>query len=255
MRTPLPMELKDFKHSLQQLQKCDQIWDEMKPVAGGRHCQKCSKRIVDFSRMTYMEIALFMSEQAEGVCGFYLPEQLPHYENRKKALPAAIGVTALLSAITTPQISASAQPSLHIAAMEQSGEQGPVYQQASDTIPQAQTTWLQGIIQGFDSTTNRRETIPYASAFIKDTKTGTVSDENGAFRLKYVSKDESGLVTLVIARIGYKRIEIPVDIKGQSEMDLGIITVTPQPSIEYYLTVKTNKWKRFWRKMTRPFCK
>jgi hypothetical protein len=203
--------------------------------------------------MTYMEIALFMSEQEEGVCGFYLPEQLPHYENRKKALPAAIGVTALLSATTIPQTSASAQPSRHIATMEQSGEEGPVYQQASDTIPNVETTWVYGIIQGFDSTTNRRETLPYASAFVKDTKTGTVTDENGAFRLKCVSKDESGLVTLVIASIGYKRIEIPVDIKCRSEKDLGIITIESSPGISYYVTVKTTKWNSFWRKMTRPF--
>ncbi|HEY0610170.1 MAG TPA: hypothetical protein VGD35_10955, partial [Chitinophaga sp.] len=94
------MELEDFKHSLKRLQKCDQIWDEMKPVDGGRHCQKCSKRIVDFSRMTYTEMALFRSEQAGPTCGFYLPEQLPQYNYRAETLPTVVGFTALLSAIT-----------------------------------------------------------------------------------------------------------------------------------------------------------
>lgn len=32
MRTPLPMELEDFKHSLKRLQKREQIWDEMNPT-------------------------------------------------------------------------------------------------------------------------------------------------------------------------------------------------------------------------------
>ena len=91
------MELDNFRYSLLNLKKCNQFWDDMKPVPGGRHCKGCSKTIVDFSSMTYSEIALFMSESKNPVCGFYSPDQLSGRYNQISSLPLKIGLSTLLT--------------------------------------------------------------------------------------------------------------------------------------------------------------
>ena len=91
------MELENFKNSLKRLNKCDQSWDEMKPNKRGRLCQKCDKTIIDFSKMSFTEIAFKMSETNEATCGFYLPEQIDRIKQSRNNIPLSIGLTALIA--------------------------------------------------------------------------------------------------------------------------------------------------------------
>lgn len=91
------MDLENFKYNLAKLKKCNQYWDEMNPVMGGRHCSKCDKTIVDFSNMSFTDIAFFMSESKESVCGFYLPEQLAQIKKSKSKFPVTLGLSTLLT--------------------------------------------------------------------------------------------------------------------------------------------------------------
>ncbi len=56
-------------------QPCHEDWNKMMPAKNGRHCESCSKIVVDFSNMTDAEIILALS-QTSNACGRFKPEQL-----------------------------------------------------------------------------------------------------------------------------------------------------------------------------------
>lgn len=62
--------------------KCDQNWLEMSDVTGGRICHRCSKKVVDFSKMNWSEIKEFQNLNQNRVCGMYNPVQLEHWGNQ-----------------------------------------------------------------------------------------------------------------------------------------------------------------------------
>lgn len=56
---------------------CHENWSEMTPVAQGRHCQLCSKTVIDFTEKEPEEILqYFKMQQAGKVCGRFLAPQL-----------------------------------------------------------------------------------------------------------------------------------------------------------------------------------
>lgn len=62
---------------------CDQSWNEMRPVSGGRHCSSCSKTIIDFSLLTDVEIFAAIHNSKGTVCGRFSDDQL----NRSITMP------------------------------------------------------------------------------------------------------------------------------------------------------------------------
>ena len=68
---------------------CHENWDHMSPVEKGRFCSSCQKQVVDFSRMSDREIAMFFKKPSTGsVCGRFMEDQLNRYiEIPKKRIP------------------------------------------------------------------------------------------------------------------------------------------------------------------------
>lgn len=62
---------------------CDQSWNDMRPVLGGRHCSSCSKTIIDFSLLTDAEIFAAIHSSKGAICGRFSDDQL----NRSIAMP------------------------------------------------------------------------------------------------------------------------------------------------------------------------
>lgn len=61
--------------SIQINQPCHEDWNKMYPTKNGRHCESCSKIVVDFSCMTDSEIIQQLS-QASNACGRFNQDQL-----------------------------------------------------------------------------------------------------------------------------------------------------------------------------------
>lgn len=93
---------------------CQENWDEMKPVEGGRFCHKCNKTVYDFTGSKADEFRKILAENP-GACGKYngeqvtlAPRQLPVW---KKWLAAAVvlvgfnfsGSKAIAQAILSPR--------------------------------------------------------------------------------------------------------------------------------------------------------
>ena len=62
--------------NLSKLNKCDQIWEDMRSCDGGKICQKCNHLIRDFRQATNEEIARAHAFSEGRVCGLYTEEQL-----------------------------------------------------------------------------------------------------------------------------------------------------------------------------------
>jgi outer membrane protein OmpA-like peptidoglycan-associated protein len=94
---------------------CDESWENMQRVPGGRHCERCDKRVVDFRRMTEREALLVASLFRPGeLCG-RLPrvrDGVPQFRaqpSRRSLMPAML-VTAAIAAGCSAPVVATADP-------------------------------------------------------------------------------------------------------------------------------------------------
>jgi CarboxypepD_reg-like domain len=164
---------------------CSQNWLEMTPTEGGRLCGQCHKTIVDFTKMSWAEIAQIQLESNNTVCGMYKPKQLEYWGQeipncRNKLLKVAI-VTGL--AISLPAI--------------------PYAQNSkSDTI----------VITGKVTDSETGEGLTGALITLKNSKTECLADIKGTFKL--LVKDISEIPmpdTLEIRYVGYATEQIIIN--------------------------------------------
>lgn len=66
-RTPIKLQLPE---------PCAENWDEMSPDDQGKHCQKCSTMVTDFTNMTDSEIINYLSKGKGSVCGLFKNSQM-----------------------------------------------------------------------------------------------------------------------------------------------------------------------------------
>lgn len=65
------------KQKLSVTKPCNKIWEEMKPTEEGRFCNSCEKSVIDFTRMTDLEITDFFIQRKSGsTCGRFYNTQL-----------------------------------------------------------------------------------------------------------------------------------------------------------------------------------
>jgi len=91
---------------------CPELWQQMLPVDGGRHCQSCCKTVIDFSGMADKEIINYLGRQSN-VCGRFDGYQLTRVnqqlksDGQSKGLLKKIGLAvAVLMAIPFARINA-----------------------------------------------------------------------------------------------------------------------------------------------------
>ena len=250
------MELDNFKYNLTALKKCDQTWDEMKPIFGGRLCAKCDKKIIDFSKMTHSEIAFYMANRSEPICGFYLPEQLPQMTKKKINLPIVVGLSTLL---TTSQVYTQTTEIAKSKSYQTNEQKLNDFDAINKTKKTASidTVYIHGKIQTFDSVTMKVEPIGFASIIIKGTKLGVAANENGEFLLRFHPTKDSGTLTLLLGAVTFKAKQVEIEYTDQPQIDLGIISMQKDTDIiEYYVvTKKRSKLGKLWLKITKPFRK
>jgi DNA primase catalytic subunit len=62
-------------------QPCAQDWNHMTATESGRHCQSCSKTVVDFTRMSNDEIINYLARNSK-TCGRFHEAQLQGINNQ-----------------------------------------------------------------------------------------------------------------------------------------------------------------------------
>lgn len=86
---------------------CHQNWEDMIPNGEGRHCNECSKTVVDFTNYSDAELIVYFSNLQGKVCGRFRATQLsrslhipPQPHSRLYRLTVALGLTLLFSQST-----------------------------------------------------------------------------------------------------------------------------------------------------------
>lgn len=80
---------------------CNENWDKMHPVEGGRHCDVCNKKVVDFTNKTQNDFTKAWEEADGKLCGRFKAKQtvhLPQFRFDKAAAVFAAGSALMLSA-------------------------------------------------------------------------------------------------------------------------------------------------------------
>jgi hypothetical protein len=250
------MELDNFKYNLSKLKKCDQYWDEMNPVSGGRICSKCDKKIIDFSNMTFSDIALYMSESKEPVCGFYRPEQLKQIGFSKSKLPVAVSLTTLLTTSTILKAEKTAIQTEQNPIQKRSFQDVHIGTPTLNAKQKRDTIYFVGNVQYFDTAKQVNVPVSFASVIIKGSGNGVTTTDNGDFKLSYLPATDSAKLYLVIASVGLQTKEVEIVLNGQSQIELGTIILEKYKGemSEFWVTTKKrSKLSRFWRKITKPF--
>ena len=248
------MENENFKNSLKRLKKCDMYWDEMKPNANGRLCQKCDKTIVDFSNMSFTEIALKMSETSQSTCGFYLPEQLEEIRRSKNNIPLSIGLTTLI-ATTSLANSEKKELEKHITLNDSKNKMHNEHYIEHHKIIN-DSILISGRIEYYDSISKKKLTDSYANVFIKGTKIGAGTNEYGTFKIKYLPNIKNEKIQLIITALGFRQQTIEIKFDDKNNINLGIILLKENELISFYVTTVTKKrnlFGRLIRKITKPF--
>jgi hypothetical protein len=250
------MALDNYKYNLKSLKKCNQYWDEMNPIIGGRLCAKCDKNIVDFSEMTFSEIAVFMSESNEPVCGFYLPEQLKAIQSFNSKFPIAVGLGTLLATTTFAENGIQQKEQMETFVNNQPINKSILINQVFEKGINIDTFYISGRIEYFDTTTNKNLPVEFASVIVKGTSYGVTTDKMGHFKLRYQTAD-TGVISIRITSVGLMTYEITdIELKEKTDMELGTIKMEKWKGqvIEFYVSSKNrSKLSRFWRKITKPF--
>lgn len=193
---------------------CHEDWTKMTPTEKGRHCQVCTKEVIDFTR--YSDEQLYKTATSNpNICGRFLKEQLDRdiLISRKKGnswiqyaasllIPAAILSTQEIKAQgTTPTTvqTDSTYTNLGISSLSRK-------QNKSNTLQKQETRIIKGIVS------EESGPLPGAGVFIKGTEKGANTDFDGVYEIEVSPGD-----VLVFSYVGYTTIEIIV--KEQKTID------------------------------------
>jgi TonB family protein len=75
---------------------CNENWDKMHPVEGGRHCDVCNKKVVDFTNKDQNDFTKAWEEAEGKLCGRFKAKQTVHLPQFRFDRAAAIAATSTL---------------------------------------------------------------------------------------------------------------------------------------------------------------
>lgn len=202
---------------------CGQNWLEMHPTEGGRICRQCEKKMVDFSKASWAEIEKQQRQSDRGVCGMYNPKQLEYWgqevPTRNTAFLKAIAITGLTMSFATASYGQKTHPS--------------------------GTFVIEGKI--IDETTS--EKLAFVEVRLKNTMTGTLTDDEGDFRLVLSNTSSTSAPdTLEVNHFGYKSKQIilsGIEHSNRETTSKLNIALAPSTDLEnvFYIPLPT-PWQR-----------
>lgn len=207
---------------------CHQNWEDMIPNGEGRHCNECSKTVVDFTSYSDAELIAYFSNLQGKVCGRFRATQLsrslhipPQPHSRLYRLTVALGLTLLFSQST-------------IAFAQNKKEQTPAYLLSGSTKEV-------GGEKGFGSLSGRVSDSlgrPVANASVHFYRDGCYekmvsTDANGAYRVMNL---RFGLYKVVVEAEGFEIASV-----GSVPVNTDTTTVDPVVLIRYRTSGKRLK--------------
>jgi hypothetical protein len=97
---------------------CSEKWGEMQPVEGGRFCERCCKKVIDFSFMSDEEVLRTVEKHGNGLCGRYREDQLNRELVTEKGKSHSLVPAIVLSTMLTAGAAGAAFPDAKAASVE-----------------------------------------------------------------------------------------------------------------------------------------
>ena len=229
---------------------CHENWDNMTPVEKGRFCGSCQKQVVDFSKMSDREVAMFFKKPSTGsVCGRFMQDQLDRdIEIPKKRIPwvkyffqfalPAFLVSAKATAqgkvtkINTTVKKEVCTRTMGMIVTPYKPIKGP---SIGDTLlSNNKKDFFQGRIIKGRVIDEENDPVPFASVVIKGTNNGTKTDGDGFFEIK--PPKELNNVTIVAYAAGFETSEIQINFQNDTKDTSAIITIEFKVELKTYVT-------------------
>ena len=205
---------------------CREAWNNMSAESNGRYCSSCQKTVIDFTRMSDMELMQFFRDHKGSTCGRFTKDQLDRdLQLPPKPLPWVshffkITLPAFLLSLKSGVQAQSCPPTVII---EQPKQKATFTANVSDT-----SSVVSGTVKDKEG-----YPIPHATIMIKGTRIGAAADEKGHYTIKVHTLP----ATLVFSAVGFETSEYvvtkfavaPIDQLLDyvlREMTLGAVVVT-----------------------------
>jgi hypothetical protein len=201
---------KPHKIKLSVPKPCSQDWDKMTPDEKGRHCNLCSKSVVDFSKYTDKELLEFFSTVKEKVCGRINNYQLNriiavHESSDTSIFKRLLFGTALAAGVTS---AANGQSNVNTPVNTNQTLGDTSKKSGINNAPELMPThYLSGKI--LDSVT--KASLPFCQVVLSISDglqvAGTISDDKGYFQFPITDDLLNKFLTLTTEMEGFKDIK------------------------------------------------
>ncbi len=187
------------------ISNCQENWDNMTPLNGGRFCHNCEKKVYDFTDMNKDEIIELQWRNNFSLCGMYSDKS---FERRP-------------SAFKMPKL--KLKPTMAAGALVAGLAQLPLQSQSTE-LPKIEQTEYSSLNENIESIVKERlimgkvidkengESLIGAVVILKGTDLGAATDFDGnfEFRYRYSGNIEDSCDSLEFRYIGYKTIIVPI---------------------------------------------
>ncbi len=245
--------------NLSKLQRCDQLWATMPVIPGGRLCQQCDKRIVDFTRMNAVEIARTHMDSEAPVCGMYRDEQLrpperPIWkETGWRSHPMMLSLVSMLLLEPTTSEASPRTPDVEVA-QPPVADDHTAQRVAQEDNPRQDSVIVRGRV--VEVVGSEDEPVPFVNVMVKGTALGALTDFDGYFTLDLTAMaDSTEQVVLVMSYVGFQRIEQEVSLVDPKEVLFRVTNAEKSLIVFSVSATKPPLYKRIWWGMQRPFRK
>jgi len=253
MNTSIIFIKKNLKEiNLSRLKKCQQKWEDMDAVDGGRLCRTCSKVIVDLRRSSPEDIRKMHILHPNSLCGVYNEyhfseeEKKPFLGSKEFAL---LGIS-LLPLISSAQADQTAKPKT---------EQSPIIERKNYQVErlvrpnQSDSVFISGsVVERLSD--GSKQPIPFASVFIPELDMGTTTSADGFFEINLsLLKNVPDTVTVMVQFIGFGKQTIPNVATNQSHVFN--VALLEQEMIAFGVTLEAPKKKGLWARFKSLFMK
>jgi hypothetical protein len=195
---------------------CQQQWQNMTPISGGRHCESCCKTVIDFTGMSNHQIIDLIAGGSK-TCGRFTPSQLSginytlgvqqqHLSGWWKRVAIA---AAVLWSVPFFNSTTLGEPRVMHQPMKSNDQNKPT--PVTDSITNV-------TIRGKITDSNDNLPLPGVTVQLKGTGLEAVTNVNGEFSLTIPRKEGE----LVISFIGYNQQSVAINSANEQSYNLAL---------------------------------
>lgn len=228
---------------------CRQDWTAMSQNENGKFCSHCSKTVVDFTTLTNSEVIQLIEQTSGKLCGRLTNQQLNRFlaTNQPSSYSRLYKILAGLMLVgTTENALATDRPTLQTEIFSIADNE-ELTTRHFEKNEKRLTDSLKNIVFGKAFDAHTKEPLSFASIFIKDSKTGVMTDFDGNFKLIIPDNLLTEKIVLVVTYIGYEKTEITID-KKDLPITIELLVIPPENVLVGEICIiKKKKWWQFWK--------